>query len=421
MPRLAAHTDTVPPSGIRRLFELAHSLDDVIYLVVGEPDVPVDPVVLESGAAAWQADDTDYTPNGGITELRQAIVDTVAARNGIATDLERVWVTAGATQGLYLAMSLLLDPGDEVLVPDPGYTTFTMNAHLVSAVPVPYPLRPAAGFAPDLDELDRLVTPRTRVLIVNSPSNPLGAVFDRPTLEALLDFAERHDLWVISDEVYERFTYGVEHISLAALAGERDSRGDSTSAADRVLTVFSASKTFALTGARVGWLLTPAGFAPLLRAAQEAMISCVNTPAQRAVVTALTGSQEHVAEAAAHYRANLDAATALLRERGIRHLEPTGAFYLWVDMSHATDGDVATWAERFLVEQRVAVAPGSAFGRTGEGWIRLCAAASTADLLEGIRRLPAPAAAEPLAAAEPAAAETPAARPAPGAVPTPTA
>ncbi|NQX36673.1 pyridoxal phosphate-dependent aminotransferase [Herbiconiux sp. VKM Ac-2851] len=397
MPRLAAHTDTVPPSGIRRLFELAHSLDDVVYLVVGEPDVAVDPAVLAEGAAAWVADDTAYTPNGGIAELREAIVDTVREQNGITTELERVWVTAGATQGLYLAMSLLLDPGDEALVPDPGYTTFTMNAHLVSAVPVPYPLRPAAGFTPDLDELDRLVTPRTRVLIVNSPSNPLGAVFDRETLDALLDFAERHDLWVISDEVYERFTYGVEHVSLAALAAER---GDA--AEDRVLTVFSASKTYALTGARVGWLLTPPGFAPLLRAAQEAMVSCVNTPAQRAVVTALRGSQQHVADAARHYRENLDAAVALLKERGIAHLEPTGAFYLWVDVSYATGGDVAEWAERFLIEQRVAVAPGSAFGRTGEGWIRLCAAASTDDLLEGIRRLPAPPA-DPAPPAEPAA------------------
>ena len=388
MPRLAAHTDSVPPSGIRRVFELAHSVDDVIYLVVGEPDVAVDPAVLARGAAAWQADDTDYTPNGGIPELRQAIVDTVAAENGIPTDLERVWVTNGATQALYLAMSLLLDPGDEVLVPDPGYTTFTMNAHLVSAVPVPYPLHPDRGFIPDFDELARVVTDRTRVLIVNSPSNPLGSVFDEQTLRELLRFAREHDLWVISDEVYERFTYGTPHVSLARLAAEE---GDE----NRMLTVFSASKTYALTGARVGWLLTPPGFAPILRAAQEAMISCVNTPAQRAVVTALRGPQTPVLEAAAHYRENLEAAAALLRERGLRYLEPAGAFYLWIDVSHASGGDVAEWAERFLLEQRVAVAPGSAFGRMGEGWIRLCAAASTADLLEGIRRLPAPLPAPP--------------------------
>jgi len=390
MPRLAAHTDSVPPSGIRRIFELAHEVDDVIYLVVGEPDVSVDAATLAEGAAAWEADDTGYTPNGGIPELRQAIVDTVAERNGIHTDLERVWVTNGATQALYLAMSLVLDPGDEVLVPDPGYTTFTMNAHLLSAVPVPYPLRPTNGFEPDLDELGRFVTDRTRLLIVNSPSNPLGAVFRRETLQALLDFAREHDLWVISDEVYERFSYGAPHTSMAALGHGAGGASGADGDDERVLTVFSASKTYALTGARVGWLLTPSGFAPLLRSAQEAMISCVNTPAQRAVVAALTGSQNHVTDAATHYRDNLAAATQLLAERGIRYLEPTGAFYLWVDVSHATNGDVAAWAEHFLLTQRVAVAPGSAFGRLGEGWIRLCVAASREDLLEGIQRLPAP-------------------------------
>lgn len=377
MPRLASHTDSVPPSGIRRVFELAHSLDDVIYLVVGEPDVSVDPATLDSAARAWQADDTNYTPNGGIPELREAIVRTLAERNGILTDTERVWVTNGATQALYLAMTLLLDPGDEVLIPDPGYTTFTMNAHLLSATPVPYPLRPENEFAPDLGELERLITDRTRVIIVNSPSNPLGAVFDRTILQALLDFAREHDLWVISDEVYERFSYDQPHTSMASLGDD-----------GRVLTVFSASKTYALTGARVGWLLTPPGFAPLLRSAQEAMISCVNTPAQRAVVSALTGPQQSVEDAAAHYRENLREATAALRARGIRYLEPAGAFYLWVDVAYASGGDVAEWAERFLLEQRVAVAPGSAFGRMGEGWIRFCVAASLDDLLEGIRRLP---------------------------------
>jgi aspartate/methionine/tyrosine aminotransferase/ribosomal protein S18 acetylase RimI-like enzyme len=379
MPRLASHTDSVPPSGIRRIFELAHSLDDVIYLVIGEPDVAVDPATLDAAARAWQADDTDYTPNGGLAELREAVVRTVAERNGILTDVERVWITNGATQALYLAMTLVLDPGDEVLVPDPGYTTFTMNAHLLSAVPVPYPLRPENGFAPDLAELERLITERTKVLIVNSPSNPLGAVFDRPTLQALLEFAREHDLWVVSDEVYERFSYDEPHTSMASLGDD-----------GRVLSVFSASKTYALTGARVGWLLTPPGFAPLLRSAQEAMISCVNTPAQRAVISALAGSQQSVTDAAAHYRENLLAATAALRARGIRYLEPAGAFYLWVDLGYATGGDVAEWAERFLLEQHVAVAPGSAFGRMGEGWIRFCAAASLDDLLEGIRRLPDP-------------------------------
>lgn len=379
MPRLASHTDTVPPSGIRRVFELAHSLDDVVYLAVGEPDVEVAPHILEAAAAAWTADQTDYTPNGGIVALRDAIRDDLRARHGVEVDRERVWVTNGATGALHLAMNLVLDAGDEVLVPDPGYTTFTMNAHLLSAEPVPYPLHPDRGFAPDLDELARLVTDRTRAIIVNSPSNPLGAIFPRETMERILSFAREHDLWVISDEMYERFTYGVPHTSMLGLGDD-----------ERVLAVFSASKTYALTGARVGWLVTPPGFAPLLRSAQEAIVSCINTPAQMAVVAALTGDQEHVDRAAVHYRENLDVATTLLRERGIRYLEPSGAFYLWVDLSYATEGDVAAWAERFLLERRVAVAPGSAFGRMGEGWIRVCVAASEADLVEGLSRLPDP-------------------------------
>ncbi|GAA0992086.1 pyridoxal phosphate-dependent aminotransferase [Subtercola frigoramans] len=379
MPHLAAHMDSVPPSGIRRIFELAQSLDDVVFLAVGEPDVAVAPHILEAAARAWQADETYYTPNGGIPELRAAIVAKLAAENGIMVDAEQVWVTNGGMHALYLAMTLALGPGDEVLLPDPGYSTFPMNARMISAVPVPYTLRSSRDFLPDFDELERLVTANTRMIIVNSPSNPLGAIFPRETIEEVLEFARRHDLWVLSDEVYERFTYGALHTSIAALDDE-----------DRVFSVFSLSKTYALTGARVGYLVTPPGMSQILRTAQEAIISCINLPAQFAAVAAITGPQDHVLTAATHYRENLQAATELLRELGIEYLEPSGAFYLWVNVSYATGGDVAEWAERFLLEQRVAVAPGSAFGRHGEGWIRLCVAADLADIETGIRRLPRP-------------------------------
>ncbi|MCU1481614.1 MAG: aminotransferase class I/II-fold pyridoxal phosphate-dependent enzyme [Subtercola sp.] len=379
MPHLAAHMDSVPPSGIRRIFELAQSLDDVVFLAVGEPDVPVAPHILEVAAAAWQADQTNYTPNGGIPELRSAIVDKLAAENGIVVDTEQVWVTSGGMHALFLAMTLTLSPGDEVLIPDPGYSTFAMNARMINAVPVPYILRASADFLPDLDELERLVTSRTRLIIINSPSNPLGAIFPKPVIESLLAFAKRHDLWMLSDEVYERFTYGALHTSVASLDTD-----------DRVFSVFSLSKTYALTGARIGYLVTPPGMAPLMRTVQEAIVSCINTPTQLAAVAAITGPQEHVAAAAAHYRDNLSFATELLRERGIDYLEPSGAFYLWVDVSYATNGDVGEWAERFLLEQHVAVAPGSAFGRHGEGYIRLCVAADPRDIETGIRRLPRP-------------------------------
>ena len=379
MPSIAPHITAVPESGIRRIYEIAVELDGVISLGVGEPDRPVAPHILAAGAKAWNEDSTRYTANGGILPLREALVEKLARENDIVVDTEQVWVTVGATQALHQAMRILLAAGDEILIPDPGYTTFTMSARMLEVEPVPYSLRSDKGFAPDIEELDRLVTDRTRVIIVNSPSNPLGTVLDETQLRGLLEFAKRHDLWVLSDEVYEYFTYGESHVTIASLDGD-----------DRVFTVFSLSKTYAMTGARVGYLVTPPGMASVMRNVQEASISCVAQPDQLAAVAAITGDHQHVSDSREHYRANLEAACALLDERSIRYLTPNGAFYLWVDVSHASGGDVAGWAERFLLHERVAVAPGSAFGRSGEGWIRICVAATEDDLLAGLARLPAP-------------------------------
>ena len=380
MPFLAPHIPLVPASGIRRIFNLALQLDGITSLAVGEPDVPVAPHIAGAAKQAWDDDETNYTDNGGIPALRAAIVEKLARENSIRVDVEQVWVTVGASQGLHQAMHLLLAAGDEVLVPDPGYTTFTMTARMLNATPLPYSLRPENDFLPTIDELERLVTERTKVIIVNSPSNPLGTVIPKDTLQEILDFAQRHDLWVISDEVYEYFTWAEPHVSMASL--DRDGR---------VFTAFSLSKTYAMTGIRVGYLVTPPGLAETMRTVQEASISCVDTPAQYAAIAAITGDHSHVVAAREHYRENITLATEILDRRGIRYLQPNGAFYLWIDVSHATGGDVATWAETFLVYNRVAVAPGSAFGRSGEGWIRVCLAASADDIVTGLGRLPAPA------------------------------
>lgn len=378
MPEIVPHIAQMPGSGVRHILELALRRPGTIILAVGEPGEVAWGPVRDAAAQAWLAGDIRYTPNGGIQPLREAIVDKLARENAVEVEVEQVWVTVGATQALHLAMALVLQRGDEALVPDPGYTTFTMNAHLLQAVPVRYPLRPERGFQPDLDELESLVTPRTRALIVNTPSNPLGSTFDRATLDALLDLARRHDLWVISDEVYERFTWGEPHVSPASL--DRDGR---------VLSVFSMSKTFAMTGARVGWLVTPTGWRSTMLKVQESTISCVDEPSQRAALAALTGDQADVGRAVRHYRDNLAAAMKLLDERGLDYLAPTGAFYLWIDVSHVSGGDVTAWCETFLDQQGVAVAPGSAFGPSGEGWIRVCVASDTTSLLEGLSRLPA--------------------------------
>jgi aspartate aminotransferase len=381
MPELAPHITTVPASGIRRIYLLASELDNVISLGVGEPDVAVAPHIAAAAKAAWDRDDTDYTANAGIPELREVIREKLARENHIHVDTEQIWATIGATQGLHQAMHLTLSAGDEVLVPDPGYTVFSMTPRMLDAVAVPYPLRPSNGFMPSIAELEALVTPRTRVLVVNSPSNPLGTVFPEGVLRELLEFARRRDLWVISDEVYEYFTWDEPHVSIAALDTD-----------DRVFTAFSLSKTYAMTGIRIGYLVTPKGLAQVMRSVQETSISCVNTPAQYAAIAAITGSQEAVADARAHYRENIALATAYLDSVGISFLRPAGTFYLWVDVSYISDGDVDAWAERFLLEQRVAIAPGSAFGRMGEGWIRVNLATDSEGLLAGLARIPVPAA-----------------------------
>lgn len=379
MPSLAPHIASVPGSGIRRIFEIATKLDDVTMLVVGEPDVPVAHHIIDAARRAWAEDRTNYAPNGGITPLREALVAKLSRENDIQVDVEQVWVTVGATQALHQVMGLVLAAGDEILVPDPGYTTFTMNARMLDAHAVPYSLTPEARFQPDFDELEHLITARTRAIIVNSPSNPLGSVFSEEVLRRILDFATRHDLWVISDEVYEFFTYDAKHVSLAAL-----------DTGDRVFSVFSLSKTYAMTGVRVGYLVTPRGLAETMRSVQEAQISCVAEPDQFAALAAVTGDNQPVADAREHYRENLELARNLLDGRGIRYLDPEGAFYLWIDVSHVSRGDVAEWAEDFLLAERVAVAPGSAFGRGGEGWIRICVAATQDDLRRGLSAIPAP-------------------------------
>jgi aspartate/methionine/tyrosine aminotransferase len=377
MPQLSANALAIPASGIRRIYELASELDDVIQLSIGEPERPVAKHILDAGASAWNADVTHYTPNSGMALLRSAIAAKLERDNHYRVDDDQIHVTSGGSQALHMAMSLTLTAGDEILIPDPGYATFTMIPRLLGAVPVPYHLAAEEEFQPSISHLERCITPRTKVLLINSPSNPLGVVFSAEKLTELLQFAARHDLWVISDEVYEYFTFSRAFTSVASL----DTDG-------RVFSVYSVSKTYGLTGGRVGYLVTPPGVASTFRAAQEATVSCVNAPAQLAVVAALDGPQDYVHEARAHYGANVEAACATLDQRGIPYQRPQGAFYIWIDVSHVSGGDVAAWAEHFLLTARVAVAPGVAFGQAGEGWIRICAAGKTEPLLEAIKRLP---------------------------------
>lgn len=378
MPRIAPHATAVPASGIRRILELAWSVPGTVVLCVGEPDLPTAPHVLDAAREALDRDDTRYTPNGGIPQLRDAVAAWLDPEHTPPVRRDNVWITAGGAQALHLGLSLTVGAGDGVLVPDPGYPPFTMATRLLQAEAQPYALRAEDGFLPDPAVVEAAITDRTRVLLLNSPSNPLGTSLPAELVAELLELARRHDLWVLSDECYAAFTYDAPHVPAARF----DTDG-------RVLTLHTFSKTHAMTGFRVGVLVVPDQMAPLMPRLQESVISCVNTPAQYAALAALTGPQDAVDHARATYRAHRDLATALLDERGIPWLPAAGGIYLWADVSHATGGDVAAWAEDLVRTHGVAVAPGSAFGPGGEGWVRISLTASADDLRTGLSRLPA--------------------------------
>ena len=377
MPTLAPGAESMPRSGIRRIMDLAWGLPGpVIGLHVGEPSFTPPEHVVEAARVAYAAGDTHYVPNAGVGELRRAIAGKVSSTNGFATGPEQVVVSAGGAQALHNAFSLTLSAGDEVLVPDPGWPNYAMAVQLLQAVPVRYPLRPENGFRPDVGELGGLVTERTRLIVVNTPSNPLGTVLPAGDVEALVRFAERHDLWLVSDECYDALTYEQEHVS----PGRFDRDG-------RVLSAFSFSKTYAMTGLRVGYLVTSEAVARESAKLQEPMVACVNAPAQAAALAALRGPQDAVTAMRDAYRERRDLALAALDAQGMDYLTPEGAFYLWVDVRDRTGGDVDGWALSLLREHSVAVAPGTTFGPLGEGWVRLSLATATEDLLEGIRRI----------------------------------
>jgi aspartate aminotransferase len=377
MAMLADNARRMPRSGIREVMDLAWSLPDpVIGLHVGEPSFATPQHVRDGARRALERGETRYVANAGIPVLRAAIADKLAARNGLRAEPEQIVVSAGGMQALYVALSATVAAGDEVLVPDPGWPNFAMAAQLLQARPVAYPLRPENRFLPDLDDLAELVAERTRALIVNFPSNPLGAVLPAHLAEALCRFADEHDLWLISDECYDEITFGAEHVS----PGRWDAQ-------DRVLACFSFSKTYAMTGMRVGYLVAPSTVAATAAKMQEPLIACVNAPAQYAALAALEGPQDFVDAMRRVYHERRDAAAAQLDAIDIGYLLPEGAFYMWIDMRDRCGGDVRDWALQLLRERHVAVAPGTTFGAEGEGWVRISLATETDQLLEGLRRM----------------------------------
>ncbi|MFI5274345.1 MAG: pyridoxal phosphate-dependent aminotransferase [Ktedonobacterales bacterium] len=375
MPELRTLLAGQQPNPMFRIAARVHGRDDILHLEFGEPDFATPPHVVEAGLRSLRDERQGYGPGNGIGALRAAIAERVRRVNRFAPAADQVIASAGGTGGLMAALLCLCQRDDEVLVPDPAWAGYDAMLAAAGARMVRYPLQPARGWQPDLEAVEAAISPRSRVLLLNSPSNPGGAVFSRETIERLVALARRHDLWVLSDECYDEFVFEGEHVSPACF----DEDG-------RVVTVGTCSKAYAMTGWRAGWVVAPERLAGSVTLAVSAAINNLPLFVQRAAVAALTGPQQCVREMAAAYRERRDLAVGLLRERGALQYLPQGAFYLLAALSgDAEPGvDSVAFAEALIAEWGIAIAPGVAFGPATARYARVSLASAPEELRVGI-------------------------------------
>ncbi|MDI7276109.1 MAG: pyridoxal phosphate-dependent aminotransferase [Anaerolineae bacterium] len=345
---------------------------DVIHLEIGEPDFDTPQYIVEAAVQALRRGETHYTPSAGIPSLREAIAEEVGRMRGITVSPDEVVVTPGAKPIIFFSLLALAEPGDEVIYPNPGFPIYESMINFVGATPVPVPLREERGFRFDVDELGSKVTRRTRLIILNSPHNPTGGVLSREDLAAIAELALGHDLMVLSDEVYSRTLYEGEHCSIASFPGLKE----------RTIILDGFSKTYAMTGWRLGYGAMPTALAACVNRLMVNSVSCTAAFTQWAGVEALRGPQEDSARMVEAFRERRDAVVAGLRSiPGLTCVEPKGAFYVFPNIS-AAGMPSKLFADSLLEKAGVAVLSGTSFGAYGEGYVRL----SYANSLENLRR-----------------------------------
>jgi len=375
MKPLAAGPSQTAHSGIREVVNVAITMPEAIRLEVGQPDFDTPEHITEATVRAVRDGMTKYTETAGLKSLRELLVQKLASVNQIAVEPSQINVTIGGVGGLAAALLALLEPGDEVLVPDPAWPNYRLELSYSPADMVSYPLRAAEAFVPDPDELASRITDRTKVVIVNSPCNPTGAVFPRSAVEDIVSICQEHDLYLISDECYDEIVFEGEHVSPASFWND-----------GHVISVFTFSKTYAMTGYRVGYVVTGHKLGDVINKVLEANMSCATSFAQKGAEAALTGPREPVLKMLAAYKRRRDVVDGLLRKYGMWTSTPRGAFYAMADVSQS-GMDSRTFAFKLLEEKSVALAPGTAFGTAAEDLVRISLASSEGDLREGIRRM----------------------------------
>ena len=369
----------MPPSGIRRFFDMLAEMKDVISLTIGEPDFTTPEPITRAAIVSLEAGETHYTANGGMIELREMIAQNLRDRYAVAYDPRtELLITVGASEGVDASMRATLNAGDEVIYHEPCFVAYAPCIQLAGGTAVAVSTTGATDFRVTAPMIEAAVTPRTKAIFLGYPNNPTGAALDRSELEAIARVADAHDLLVYSDEIYDRLVYGEhEHTAFSALPGMRD----------RTVLLGGFSKSYAMTGWRIGYVAAPAELMAGIAKVHQYGIMCAPTPSQFAAIEALRSGEPHVEAMRAEYDRRRRYMTDRFNEVGLDCFEPMGAFYCFPRVTDATGMDDGTFAERLLEEERVGVVPGTAFGPSGAGHVRVCYATAFEEIVEAMDRI----------------------------------
>ena len=363
--QVAGHVRALPPSGIREFFELVQGRPEVISLGVGEPDFTTPWHIREAAIFALERGKTSYTSNLGLLKLREAISHYVAQHFGPAYHPEQeILVTVGVSEALDLALRAIINPGDEVIYHEPCYVSYSPSIALAHGVPVPVACRAEENFSVNAAAIAAAITDKSRVLMLNFPTNPTGGTMTRPELQAIADLAVKHDLIVITDEIYAELTFEGEHASIASFPGLRD----------RTIFLHGFSKAYAMTGFRIGYACGPAELVGAMTRIHQYSMLCASLPSQEAALEALRNGDAPMAEMREAYRQRRNVMVSALNAMGLKCHLPRGSFYAFPSVQ-STGLNSKTFAAKLLEAENVAAVPGNAFGKSGEGFLRCCFAA----------------------------------------------
>ncbi|NOZ06533.1 MAG: aminotransferase class I/II-fold pyridoxal phosphate-dependent enzyme [Chloroflexi bacterium] len=352
-------------------------MDDVISLGVGEPDFVTPAPILNAGVASLEAGETAYTSNAGILELREALAKHLQKLYGVTYDpQDELLITVGVSEALHLAMLALVNPGDEVIVPEPSFVAYNPSVIFAGGVPVPVPTYVEHNFRVTAEEIEAAITPRTKAILIGYPNNPTGAVMPREMLEDIARLAEQYNLIVLSDEIYDRLVYHMPHVCFASLKDMLN----------RTILMGGFSKDYAMTGWRVGYVAAPADLLKGMRKIHQYIIMSAPTTGQIAAIEALRSGEDAVQDMVHQYDQRRQVIVQGLNDVGMPCFEPHGAFYAFPSIERTRLGS-EEFSDRLLFEEKVAVVPGSAFGASGEGYVRCAYAASLADIEEALGRM----------------------------------